>query len=251
MPLLYSNLELLLPIRTKGTPVLYLNTATSSGQQSESASSEIQLDGNVNLKAPAANSNLIRNISRLSRRKYTSAAFDATSSSSLIQKPQRTSLSLKATNLRAPSSDDNTEQNPAKVATDCLDALTDFFDLMSYLDATIPAAEWLISGSCRPEFVWTGAEMNDSLLDEMREEEEEEDGWSCCQKKLLDIQAAVEGLGFCRCWRRVSESWTEAQRCRHELGGTMWGRLVETLTLPVSARRESLSYSLQPLCAPR
>ncbi|XP_042283266.1 ATPase family AAA domain-containing protein 5b isoform X1 [Thunnus maccoyii] len=244
VPLLYCNQELLLPIRAEGTPVHYLDKVTSSGQQS-------QLDGNINPKATAANSDSVRNISRLSRRKYTSAAFDATSSSNLTQKPQRASLTFKATHLRAQSSDDKTEPNADKVATDCLDALTDFFDLMSYLNATKPAAEPLISGSCRPEFVWTGAEMKDSLLDEMREEEEEEEeGRSCCQERWLDIQAAVEGLGFRRCWRRVSESWTEAQKCRQELGGTRWGKLVETLTLPVSADRESLGYSFQPLCAP-
>ncbi|KAM7394091.1 hypothetical protein PAMP_020911 [Pampus punctatissimus] len=248
VPLLYSNLELLLPIREKGTSVYYLEKVTSSGQQSELAPSDVQLDGNVNQKATAANSNSIRNISRLSRRKYTPAVFDATSSSNLAQKPQRTLSSSKAAHLRAPSSDDKTEQNADKVAADRLHALTNFFDLMSYLDATMLVAEPLISGSCRPEFVWTGAEMKDSLLDEMRDEEV---GGSCCQERLLDIQAAVEGLGFRKCWRQVSESWPEAEKCRQELRGTTrWGSLVERLTCPVSANRESLSYSFQSFCTP-
>ena len=128
-----------------------------------------------------------------------------------------------------------------------LDALTDFFDLMSDLDATIPAtaAAPLVSGSRRPEgFVWTGAEMKDGLLDEMREEEEEEEEgrrWSQ-QERLLDIQAAVEGLGCHRCCLRVSEARTEAQKYRQELGG---------VTLPASSKRQSFSFSYQPLCAPR
>lgn len=245
MPLLYSNQELFLPIRAKGAPVQYLHKVTSFGQQSELAPSDIQLDGNVDSMATAANSNSVRSVSRLSRRKYTSAPFNATSSSNLTEKPQTTSLTFHATHFRALSSDDRTELNTAKVTTDCLDALTDFFDLMSYLDATIPSAEPLISDPCRPEFVWTGAEMKDSLLDEMREGEQE--GRCCPQDMLLDIQAAVEGLGFRRCWRRVSE----AQRCIEELGGTRWGRLVETPKLPVSVNKETLSYSFHPLCAPR
>ncbi|KAM7418885.1 hypothetical protein PAMA_016149 [Pampus argenteus] len=247
VPLLYCNLELLLPIRTKGTSVHYLEKVTSSGQQSELAPSDVQLDGNVNPKATAANSNSIRNISRLSRRKYTSAVFNATSSFNLTEKPQRTLLSSKAAHLRAPSSDDKTEQNADKVTADRLHALTNFFDLMSYLNATMLLAGPLISGSCRPEFVWTGAEIKDSLLDEMREEEV---GGSCCQDRLLDIQAAVEGLGFRKCWRQMSESWPEAQKYRQELGGTRWGSLVERLTRPVSANSESLGYSFQPFCTP-
>ncbi|CAK6953430.1 ATPase family AAA domain-containing protein 5b [Scomber scombrus] len=248
IPLLYSNQELFLPIRAKGAPVQYLDKVTSSGQQSELAPSDIQLNGNVDSMATAAKSNSVRSVSRLSRRKYTSAAFNATSSSNLTEKPQTTSLTFHATHFRALSSDDRTELNAAKVTTDCLDALTDFFDLMSYLDATIPSAEPLISDPCRPEFVWTGAEMKDSLLDEMREGEQE--GRCCRQDMLLDIQAAVEGLGFRRCWRRASESWTEAHRCIQKLGGTRWGRLMETPKLPVSVNKKSLSYSFQPLCAP-
>lgn len=236
MPLLYSNLELFLPITAKDVPVQYLDKVTSSGQGSELAPSGIQLDGNINAKAAAAISSSVRSVSRLSRRKHTSTAFNTTFSSNLTKKPQTTSLSFHATHL-----------NTAKVAK-CLDSLTDFFDLMSYLDATVPSAEPLISGSCRPEFVWTGAELKDGLLDEMREEEQE---GHCHQEGLLDIQASIEGLGFYRCWESVSESWTQAQRCRQELGETRLGKLMETPNLPVSANKESLSYSFQPLCAPR
>uniref|UniRef100_A0A8C4DRS7 AAA+ ATPase domain-containing protein n=1 Tax=Dicentrarchus labrax TaxID=13489 RepID=A0A8C4DRS7_DICLA len=154
------------------------------------------------------------------------------------------SSSAKRSSSRTPRSRDATDQNTAKVALDCLDALTDFFDLMSYLDATMPAAEPLVSGLCRPEaFCWTGAVMKDGLLDEMSEEEEEHRSWS--QEKLLDIQAAVEGLGCHRCLWRMSEAWTEAQKYTQELGDTWWAS--QSL---VSSKRQSLSFSVQPLCAP-
>ncbi len=239
VPLLYSNLDLLLPIGAKATSV----QDKGSGLQSELAPSDInlhiqQLDGNVSPKASATDSRSVRNISRLSRRKYITT-LGTTSSST----PQKRTLSSN----RTPSSRDETEQNTARVATDCLDALTDFFDLMSYLDATTPAATPLVSGSCRPEaFAWTGAEIKDGLLDEVSEEEEEE-GRSRSQERLLDIQAAVEGLGCHRCCLRVSE----AQKDRQELGDTGSGRLVERLTLPASSKRQSLSFSFQPLCEPR
>ncbi|XP_035856076.1 ATPase family AAA domain-containing protein 5b isoform X2 [Sander lucioperca] len=249
VPLLYSNLELLLPIEAKGT----------CGLQKELAPSDIdlhitQLDGYVSGKASATNSKSVRhisrlsrrrNISRLSRRKYIATMFDTSCSLT-----QNASLSPKRAHLRVPSLRDKTEENPAKVVTNCLDALSDFFDLMSCLDSTMPAAAApLGSGSCRPEaFLWTGAEIKDGLLDVMSEEGEVDRIWS--QERLLDIQAAVEGLGCHRCCWRMSEAWTEAQNYRQELGDARWGRLVERLTLPVSSKKQSLSFSLQPLCAP-
>ncbi|CAB1416946.1 unnamed protein product [Pleuronectes platessa] len=141
-------------------------------------------------------------------------------------------------------SSDKTEQ----ISDACLDALSDFFDLMSYLDIWLPAAAPLCSGACSPEeFVWTGAEIKDGLLDESNEEEEKEGGsWS--HERLLDIKAAAEGLGSHRCWWRGSQAWTEAQKQKHELGGERWERLVERLAFPASSKRQNLRFSFQPLC---
>lgn len=251
VPLLYTNLEFLLLIRARGTSVHLLDKGTC-GLQSELSPPDLhiqQLGGNLRPKASAADNKSVRNISRLSRRKYITT-FNITSSSSVTQTPQRTSSSNRA-NSRATSSRDKTEQNTARVSTNYMDALTDFFDLMSYLDATMPAPAPLVSGSCRPGgFVWTGAEIKDGLLDEVSEEEEEE-GRSRNRERLLDIQAAVEGLGCHRCLRRVSDAWTEVQRYRQGLGDERWGRLVESLTLPISSKSQCLSFSFQPLCAPR
>uniref|UniRef100_A0A3B4ZZI8 ATPase family AAA domain containing 5 n=1 Tax=Stegastes partitus TaxID=144197 RepID=A0A3B4ZZI8_9TELE len=148
----------------------------------------------------ATNSKPVRNISRLSRRKYISTSPSNPSS----HKPQKTS-SLNGTSS-SPSSRDKTVQ---KATSDCLEALTDFFDLMSYLDATVPTAGKHILSSCTPEgFVWSGAELNDGLLDEMSKEE----CLSWSQEKLLDIQTAVEGLGCRRCLWRVSEA--SLHRCK-------------------------------------
>uniref|UniRef100_A0A3Q1F5P5 ATPase family AAA domain containing 5b n=1 Tax=Acanthochromis polyacanthus TaxID=80966 RepID=A0A3Q1F5P5_9TELE len=205
VPLLYSNLELLLSIGAKGTLVHNMDKGILSGLQNES------------------------NVSRLSRRKCISSSSDPSS-----HKPHITSLN--ETPPSSPSSSDKTEQ---KVTSGCLEALTDFFDLMSYLDATLPAAEMLLSGSCTPEaFVWTGAELKDGLLDEMSEEE----GWSWSQERLLDIRAAVEGLGCHRYWWRVSEVWTGAQKYRQKLEDKKWGRLVES-------QHQNVCLSLCSTCA--
>ncbi|XP_040003449.1 ATPase family AAA domain-containing protein 5b [Xiphias gladius] len=252
VPLLYTNLDLLLPIGAKETSAHYPDKETRSVLQSELAPSDTdphfqRLNRNVSPKAPATNCKCVRNISRLSRRKYMATVFDTTSSSTWTHKPQRTSLSLKGAHSRLPSSSESTEQIATKVETDCLDALADFFDLMSYLDVTLPATALLVSGSCRPEaFVWTGAGIRDGLLDEMSEEE----GRSWSQERMLEIQAAAEGLGCHRCWRRVREAWTEAQKHRQEVEEKKWERLVERLTFPASPKTQSLRFSFQPLCAP-
>uniref|UniRef100_UPI0037E72ED4 ATPase family AAA domain-containing protein 5b n=1 Tax=Semicossyphus pulcher TaxID=241346 RepID=UPI0037E72ED4 len=250
VPLLYANLELLLPVGAEGTSVHFPDKGTCSGLQNELAPSDNhphiqQQDENGSQKEPVTNGKSFRTVSRLSRRKYIAPMIDTTASHT----SKRTSSSSQRAHSRAQSSRDTTEQNTAKLVTDSLDALTDFFDLMSYLDATMPAATPLVSGSCKPEaFVWTGAGIKDGLLDEVREEEEEGSmNWS--QERLLDIQAAVEGLGCHRCCWWVSVAWTEAQKHRQEQGDTRWERLVERLTPPVSSKRESLSFSCYPLCA--
>ncbi|XP_060940915.1 ATPase family AAA domain-containing protein 5b [Limanda limanda] len=242
-PLLYNNLELLLPNRTSGQ---HLEKMTCSGLQREltpphSDPRVLRLKGDLSPKASATDRKPFRNISRLSRRKYTATVFEATST--LKQTPQRTSL-LQGVHSSIPSSSDKTEQ----ISDACLGGLTDFFDLMSYLDISLPAAAPLYSGSCSPEaFVWTGAEIKDGLLDESNEEEEEWGGsWS--HERLLDIKAAAEGLGSHRCWWQVSQAWTEAQKQRHELGGEMWERLVERVAFPASSKRQNLRFSFQPLC---
>uniref|UniRef100_A0A3Q1F7Z7 ATPase family AAA domain containing 5b n=1 Tax=Acanthochromis polyacanthus TaxID=80966 RepID=A0A3Q1F7Z7_9TELE len=222
VPLLYSNLELLLSIGAKGTLVHNMDKGILSGLQNES---------------PPSNSDLYfqKQNQNVSRRKCISSSSDPSS-----HKPHITSLN--ETPPSSPSSSDKTEQ---KVTSGCLEALTDFFDLMSYLDATLPAAEMLLSGSCTPEaFVWTGAELKDGLLDEMSEEE----GWSWSQERLLDIRAAVEGLGCHRYWWRVSEVWTGAQKYRQKLEDKKWGRLVESQALTASSQRQSLSFGFPSLC---
>ncbi|XP_029993496.1 ATPase family AAA domain-containing protein 5b isoform X2 [Sphaeramia orbicularis] len=229
VPLLYSNLELLL---FKDRPILV--KATFPGPHIELAAPNTHVDtkkleGNVCQQPTLPSSNSVKNISRLSRRKHVSIIVNG------AKKTHRKSAPLSQTHQRAQSSDSNTEQRANRVEANCLGALTDLFDLMSYLDATLPAAQPLISGPCHPgESFWAGAEIRDGLLDEMAEE----DVKSCSQERLLEIQAAVEGLGFHRCWQQVSEVWTEAQRCRQD--SVRW-------SAPASSNKQKVSFSFQPL----
>ncbi|XP_041641333.1 ATPase family AAA domain-containing protein 5b isoform X2 [Cheilinus undulatus] len=241
VPLLYSNLELLLPFRDMGTSGHSPNSKTCSGQQSELPPSDIYPHIQQPYEVSATVSKSCRTISRLSRRKYTTPVLDTKTNASLSKTPPETWASPKSPHQTAQQSSDTTEKNAAKSVTDYMEALTNFFDLMSYIDAAFPADIPAVSGSCTPEaFVWTGAETKDGMLDEMREEEEEEEGcrrWS--KERHMDIQAAVEVLG-CHKWRML-ETRSKAQKYRQELGDTEQGSLVE---------RQSLSFSFPSLCAP-
>uniref|UniRef100_A0A3Q0R949 ATPase family AAA domain containing 5b n=1 Tax=Amphilophus citrinellus TaxID=61819 RepID=A0A3Q0R949_AMPCI len=222
VPLLYFNLEFLLSVAAQDTSVhcLEMVACPSLRRQPSDAALHIQQQNrNNSARASLTYSKSVSNMSRLSRRKY-----NTTSSDSLTLR--KTSFLFSVTPLRDSNSSSKAQQIGAKEESECLDALTDFFDLISYLDANLLPAGTRVSDSCTPEaFVWTGAEIKDGLLDEMREEEVR--SWS--QERLLDIQAAVEGLGCHRCLCRMSEVWTEVQKLRQALEDQRWGRLVERL----------------------
>ncbi|KAM4584652.1 ATPase family AAA domain-containing protein 5b isoform 2-T2 [Odontesthes bonariensis] len=240
VPLLYSNFELLLSLGGKGTSAQRLHKVSDPWPQSEPRPSgrylhTEQLNRNICPEVRVTYGASVSSRSRLSRKKP--VVCDAQSSSSLTNKPQRTTSSSNATPTGAQSSSEQTNQKADKGQTDCLDALKDFYDLMSYVDTTLSGAGPLVSGSRMPEtFVWTGAAIKDGLLDEVNEDET----GSRSQGTLLDIKAAVEGLGCRLCWRRVSETWTE------DLEDKRW----ERRTTRASAERQSLSFTFRPLCAP-
>eukprot|EP00063_Salmo_salar_P011472 XP_013986307.1 PREDICTED: ATPase family AAA domain-containing protein 5-like isoform X2 [Salmo salar] len=246
--LLYSNLELLLPlpVRTQPSPFLTPKKVTHPRLQSEPTPPDIhhpQIPLILDQTSPVK----VSSGSRL-RRKKSVPTSDSRSAQSMLVKPYRASLSLRA----HPSVSNITETFNDKLQTEkadglvyhCLDAITDFMDLMSFIDTSLPSESPHKAGPCRPgAFLWTGAEVKDGLLDEMREE----DGgcWWWCER-TLEIQAAVEGLGFHRCLARVSEGWAGSQR----LEGEQRGRGMENLTLPVTPPRQSFNVSQTTFCDP-
>ena len=159
--------------------------------------------------------------------------------------------SLTGAQYRATYSNDKpkNQDGVTELATHYLDALIDFIDHMSYLDSTVPTEESHVSGPCRSaEFAWTGAEIIDGLLDEMREGD---GGRYERDERTLEIQAALEGLAFQTCWRKASEVWTKVQGYRQGLGDKEWQKLAEKFTIPVSFHRQSFSFGSTFFCDPR
>lgn len=208
--LLYSNLGLLLP------------TQNSDELQKPSGDSPPS-DAHIQLPTRAL---AVRKSSKLSRRRRHPLVDATTSSLAGRRNSQR--------------------DETGRTAAACLGALTDFFDCMSFLDATAPA----LQGPCGPErFVWTGAETHDGMLDEIREEEEESRRRN--QEKLLDIRAAVEGLSCRECRKRACDVQRANQRSRQGVGGESRWRPLECLTSSSSSEKPNLNFSFQRASAAR
>ncbi|XP_028301624.1 ATPase family AAA domain-containing protein 5b [Gouania willdenowi] len=225
VPLLYSNFKLLLD-----AGIFSAVHRISNLQQ---------------MKQPMASrmssSKSVMKVSRLSRKKnITSPSFNLIHELSGM----RTSSTI-TTALRGLASQDKANDKTDQIVGECLDAMADFFDLMSYLDVMQPGDHKV------EEFLWTGAELKDGMLDEMSQEE---DGMSWNQERMqLDILAAVEGFGCHRCWWRVCEAWMETQNYRPTLEDQTWRCLVERLGLAASSitSKRNISLGLNPLCTLR
>ncbi|XP_045072394.1 ATPase family AAA domain-containing protein 5 isoform X2 [Coregonus clupeaformis] len=250
--LLYSNLEVLLPlpVRTQPSPLLAAKKVTRPRLQSEPTPPDIHPHPQVPLILDQTSPVKVSSGSRLRRKKCVPTS-DSRSAHSMLVKPYRASLSLRSTH---PSASNITETVNDKLLTEkkadglvyhCLGAITDFMDLMSFIDISLPSECPHKAGPCRPgAFLWTGAEIKDGLLDEMREEDQGSWRWGC--ERTLEIKAAVEGMGFQRCLARVSGVWTGSQR----LEGEQRGRVMEKLTLPVAPHRQGFRVSQTTSCDP-
>ncbi|KAM6957192.1 ATPase family AAA domain-containing protein 5 [Aplochiton taeniatus] len=129
----------------------------------------------------------------------------------------------------------------------CLGSLADFLDNMSFLDSSLrlhtsPAGGHLHK---RPPSLSSRAEVKDGMTDEPREGCEEV-GWAETER-AVEIQAALEAMSFHRCRSRVAEAWGKAQALEGELGV----KTVAELTLPVAAHRHGIKLTQDSLCKPK
>ncbi|XP_010871261.2 ATPase family AAA domain-containing protein 5b isoform X2 [Esox lucius] len=221
--LLHSNLELLLrlPASTKAQPALSPQGVPHPRPQDETPPPDINPP--IPLIQDQTGSVKVSSGSRLRRRNRVQSS---------------DSRSFKTLNI-------NDDQHTAEKAVDKLtshrlEAIADFMDLMSFTDASLSAPK---AGPCRPEeLVWTGAEVMDGLQDEMREEDGSTWGW----ERTLEIQAAVEVLGFQRCLAGVWNGLTRTQGLR----GEKQDSTVEKPTLPVAPHRQGFSTCETTPCEP-
>ncbi|XP_015258035.1 PREDICTED: ATPase family AAA domain-containing protein 5, partial [Cyprinodon variegatus] len=225
-PLLYSNLELLLSM-----------AAPPSRPQVQMELRPPEADLHLNHTIRSSESPSCFRPSRLSRRRRAASSPAAKPASDSTYRPQR-APTLGWTRSEARSS---WERRAAEALMGALESLADFYDLMSNIDALLsPSASQPPAAAA---FLWTGAALKDGMTDEPREEEE---GGRRKPEALQEIQAAAEGLGGRRCWRRLAEAWSEAHGWRANLSGEQWGGLQDRLLLSNRPKQRNLCFTAQP-----
>ncbi|XP_038131282.1 ATPase family AAA domain-containing protein 5-like isoform X2 [Cyprinodon tularosa] len=223
-PLLYSNLELLLSM-----------AAPPSRPQVQMELRPPEADLHLNHTIRSTESPSCFRPSRLSRRRRAASSPAAKPASDSTYRPQR-APTLGETRSEARSS---WEQRAAEALMGALESLADFYDLMSNIDALLsPSASQPPAAAA---FLWTGAALKDGMTDEPREE-----GGRRKPEALQEIQAAAEGLGGRRCWRRLAEAWSEAHGWRANLSGEQWGGLQDRLLLSNRPKQRNLCFTAQP-----
>ncbi|XP_026181318.1 ATPase family AAA domain-containing protein 5 [Mastacembelus armatus] len=123
----------------------------------------------------------------------------------------------------------------------CLESIADFLDNMSYMDSLLLQPE---RGDFHRATSPVGAVVKYGMTDEARVET---DNWSWVRsERVLEIQAAVEALGFHKCQMSVAEAWDKAQKLEGDLG-----REAEAeLTLPVAPHCKGYSFTQDMPCQP-
>ncbi|GLD66733.1 ATPase family AAA domain-containing protein 5-like protein [Lates japonicus] len=124
----------------------------------------------------------------------------------------------------------------------CLESIADFFDNMSYADSSLLVHPDV--GDIRRRTPPVGAVVKDGMTDESRVETDR--GSWARGERVLEIQAAVEALSFHKCRGSVAEAWDKARQLEGELGK----EAAAELTLPVAPHREGYSFTQDGPCQP-
>ncbi|XP_060753427.1 ATPase family AAA domain-containing protein 5 [Tachysurus vachellii] len=258
--LLYSNLEVLLPlpIRPLTDPVsrqrLPSNTEPQTGPLARYniVEEEEHSDDSQPLKVS----------SRMKRKKQLNVDYkcafqsDSDSEDSFLSLPKPSSdtkpaqdeapkdppPASKAVRVKVELSD--TERKKSRSVSQCLSSLAEYLDHMSFLDSSLHLKPPQSEGACRPQdFTGTGAEIKCGMTDDVRLE---------CKAHMngfdsKEIQAVLGSLSFSKCKARISEAWNKVQ----ELEEPTRSETVEELTLPVASHRQRFGLSYGKLLEPR
>uniref|UniRef100_A0A8B9LE45 ATPase family AAA domain containing 5a n=2 Tax=Astyanax mexicanus TaxID=7994 RepID=A0A8B9LE45_ASTMX len=137
------------------------------------------------------------------------------------------------------------DRKRSKPVSQCLSSIAEYLDHMSFLDSSLHYQPLQTEGACRPQaFDWSGAEIKSGMTDEVRLE----CGILTNVFDSKDINAVIAGLSFWKCRSGVSEAWKKAQALEEE---EIRRKAVEEMTLPVPSHRQSFSLAHSAPCKPR
>lgn len=283
--LLYSNMEILLPLplkqlttpsptplsvpRTQGQPSIQPQELPSTGPQPDGLTSHAtapqvaEVAGGSDDGTPVKVSNRMKKKRQHCLQHQDPLHSDSDSEDGFLslRKPQSAPQEEEEEEFKGPQGED-VEMAPVKVKREPLTpeqrmksvpvslglgSIGDFLDHMSYLDSNL-----LLRTTSPPVgdphmmFSFPGVtEAKDGMADEPRMEFGR--GSWAERERAVEIQAAVEALGFRRCRAGVEEAWSKAQ----DLEGEVGKEAATELTLPVAPHREGFSLAQDSPCQPK
>ncbi|XP_077397656.1 ATPase family AAA domain-containing protein 5 isoform X2 [Festucalex cinctus] len=134
-----------------------------------------------------------------------------------------------------------TERLKSVPVSKCLESISDFFNNMSDIDSLLVHQ----GGDPHRGALHVSAALKDGMTDESRYELDTL-SW-VVGERTLEIQTAVEALGFHKCRTSVAEAWGRARR----LEGQLAEDAAAELTLPVASHCDCYSFTQSSLCPPQ
>lgn len=136
------------------------------------------------------------------------------------------------------------ERKKSQCVSQCLSSLAEYLDHMSFLDSSLRYEPPRAEGACRPQdFNGAGVEVKCGMTDDVRLE----CGGHVSGFDSEEIRAVSGSLSFYKCKARISEAWNKVQ----EFEEPMRTETVEELTLPVASHRQRFVLSHSRLLEPR
>lgn len=255
--LLYSNLEVLLPlpIRLLPDPINRQRLSSNAEPQtglSNLAEQEEHSDGMSPLKV----SSRMRQKKQLCIDSKSALQSDSESSEdgflslpklSSDTEPAQDEVSpdppaSKAVRMRLELSE--AERKKSQCVSQCLSSFAEYLDQMSFLDSSLYDKPPQTEGACRPQnFTGAGAEVKCGMTDDARLD----CGGHVSGFDSEEIRAVLGSLSFYKCKAGISEAWNKVQ----EFEELMRTETVEELTLPVASHRQRFVLSHSKLLEPR
>lgn len=255
MNLLYSNLEMLLPLPIRllpdlvNRPLLSLNTEPQPWLLSR-YSNKVEQEEHSDDTSPLKMSYRMRQKkqahtdikSALESGSESEDSFLSLPKPSSDTKPAKDSIAFKALRVKAELSE--AERKKSESVSQCLSSLAEYLDHMSFLDSSLHYKPSQAQGACRPQdFGGAGVEVKCGMTDDVPLDCG--DHMSGCD--LKEIQVVLGSLSFHECKAAISEVWNKVQ----EMEELLRTETVQELTLPVASHRQKFKLSYSELLEPR
>ncbi|XP_076865224.1 ATPase family AAA domain-containing protein 5 isoform X2 [Brachyhypopomus gauderio] len=135
------------------------------------------------------------------------------------------------------------DRKRSKPVSQCLSSLAEYLDHMSFMDSALHYQPLQAEGACRPQsFNWTGAEVKSGMTDDDRLD----CGAHACAFDSKELHAVLGSLSFWKCRAGISQAWAEVQEMEEQIRK----EAVEDLTLPVASHTRGFSLAHRTLCEP-